>query len=76
MPGRDPVTTWTLRPAPPPRAGEAQEARLLLFRALHPDVIFSLCGERPAAWAGCEKVEAGSLRGLLDQLERRFRPSG
>ena len=53
--------------------GEDQAARLERFRATHADVPVLLLGACPKAWAGGQKIEHPTLRGLLDDL-RVFRP--
>jgi len=54
--------------------GEDQAARLERFRAAHPDVPVLLLGTCPRAWVGDQKIERPTLRGLLDGLEKIFRP--
>jgi hypothetical protein len=54
--------------------GEDQETRLERFRAAHPDVPVLLLGTCPRAWVGDQKIERPTLRGLLDGLEKIFRP--
>jgi hypothetical protein len=54
--------------------GEDQAARLERFRATHPDVPVLLMGTRPRAWVGGQKIEHPTLRGLLEDLEKIFRP--
>ena len=54
--------------------GEDQAARLVRFRATHPDVPVLLMGTRPRAWVDGQKIEHPTLRGLLDDLEEMFRP--
>lgn len=51
-----------------------QAARLERFRAAHPDVPVLLLGTCPRAWVGDQKIERPTLRGLLDGLEKIFRP--
>ena len=51
-----------------------QAARLERFRAAHPDVPDLLLGICPRAWVGDQKIERPTLRGLLDGLEKIFRP--
>ena len=54
--------------------GEDQAARLEQFRAAYPDVPVLLLGTCPRAWVGDQKIERPTLRGLLDGLEKIFRP--
>jgi hypothetical protein len=54
--------------------GEDQAARLERFRAAYPDVPVLLLGTCPRAWVGDQKIERPTLRGLLDGLEKIFRP--
>jgi hypothetical protein len=51
-----------------------QVARLERFRAAHPQVVILLRGTQRRAWVGGRKVERGTLRGLLDELEEIFPP--
>lgn len=51
-----------------------QAARLKRFRAAHPDVPVLLLGTCPRAWVGDQKIECPTLPGLLDGLEKIFRP--
>ena len=48
--------------------------RLERFRAAHPEVLILLLGTCPKAWAGGQKIERPTLRGLLDELEEIVRP--
>jgi hypothetical protein len=51
------------------RQDPVQLTRLARFRALHPWVIILLKGNSPVAWAGWDKITAGTLRELLDKLD-------
>jgi hypothetical protein len=68
------VTPRSAAQVPLVQDGEDQAARLERFRATHPDVPVLLLGTRPRAWVGGQKIEHPTLRGLLDNLEKMFRP--
>ena len=54
--------------------GEDQAARLVRFRAMHPGVPVLLLGACSRAWAGGQRIQRPTLRGLLDDLEEIVRP--
>ena len=51
---------------------EDQVPRLERFRAAHPGVVILLLGACPRAWAGGQRIERPTLRGLPGSLEETF----